>query len=57
MKIKNFFSKCNRIRSFFVDLVAFTKEMLNEKLGFLCNSDFNQTFWIRNSFNWSFAGK
>ena len=35
MSIKDFFSKCDHIRS--VDLVAFTEKILNEKLYFLCS--------------------
>ena len=34
--IKNFFSKCDQIK-FPADLVTFTKDILNEKLHFLCN--------------------
>ena len=39
--IKDFFSKCDEIRSFLwiwsSDLVTFTKEILNRKLNFLCS--------------------
>ena len=34
--IKNFFSKCDQIK-FPADLVTFTKDVLDEKLHFLCN--------------------
>ena len=34
--IKNFFSKCDQIK-FPANLVTFTKDILNEKLHFLCN--------------------
>ena len=33
--IKDFFSKCDQIRSFYVDLVTFTEEILHWKLHFL----------------------
>ena len=32
--IRDFFSKCDQIRSFFPDLVTFTEEILNGKLHF-----------------------
>ena len=35
--IKDFFSKCDQIRSFTVDLVSFTEEILNVQLHFLCS--------------------
>ena len=37
--IKDFFSKCDQIRSFQfpADLVTFTEEILNVKLNFLCS--------------------
>ena len=34
--IKNFFSKCDQIRSFLKSFI-FTEEILNEKLHFLCS--------------------
>ena len=33
--VRDFFSKCEQIRSF-LDLLVFTKEILNGKLQFLC---------------------
>ena len=35
--IKDFFSKCDQIRSFTVDFVSFTEEILNVQLHFLCS--------------------
>ena len=35
--IKDFFSKCDQIRSFLADLVTFTEEIPNGKLHFLCS--------------------
>ena len=35
--IKDFFSKCDQIRSFTADLVSFTEEILNVQLHFLCS--------------------
>ena len=34
---KDFFSKCDQIRSFTADLVTFTEEILTGKLHFLCS--------------------
>ena len=41
--IKDFFSKCDQIRSF-LDLVTVTKEILNAKLQFLCDA-----IWYKSS--------
>ena len=38
--INDFFSKCDQIRSFLMDLITFTEEILNEKLHFLCSECF-----------------
>ena len=38
--IKNFFSKCEQITQFPLDLVRFAEEILHEKLHFLCSVTF-----------------
>ena len=40
--MKDFFSKCDQIRSFLPDLVTFTEEILNGKLYFLCSACLNR---------------
>ena len=38
--IKDFFSKCDQIRSFLRILFKFTEEIINGKLHFLCSGTF-----------------
>ena len=40
--INDFFSKCDQINRFFVNMVTFTEEILNGKLHFLCSA----TKWL-----------
>ena len=44
--VKDFFSKCDQIRSFPRILVTFTEEILNGKLHFLCSDKTCKSFFL-----------
>ena len=48
LSVKDFFNKCDQIH---VDLVKFTKEILNEKLHFLCKDEESEVAMFVNEKN------